>query len=42
MSYPLGWCIGKRHCGECPFAWYSQLEEDAVDYCICDCHTKER
>jgi hypothetical protein len=42
MKYPLGWCLGKRHCNECPGVWYSTLEKGAVDYCICDCHEEKK
>ena len=36
--YPLGWCVGKRHCDECPGMYQSKIDLNAVDACICDCH----
>jgi len=39
--YPLGWCMGKRHCDECPAFWRSTIDVTAVDKCICDCHEEK-
>jgi len=40
--YPLGWCIGKRHCDDCPGRWESKIVIGAVDVCICDCHEENQ
>lgn len=40
--YPLGWCVGKRHCATCPGKWQSTIDVTAIDVCICDCHKEKK
>lgn len=39
--YPLGWCVGKRHCGVCPGQWESTIVVGVIDFCICECHKEK-